>query len=106
LLVDLAQNESDRQVLKFMSTDNAYGRPFATTPDVPPDRVAALRRAFDLSMKDADLLAEAKQADLKLTPSSGEEVQHLVAELMATPKDVSERTKDILSEATRLQRVQ
>jgi len=71
LLADLAENENDRQVLKFMSMDNSYGRPFATTPDVPVDRVAALRHAFELSMKDPDLLAEAERADLKLTPSRG-----------------------------------
>jgi tripartite-type tricarboxylate transporter receptor subunit TctC len=105
LLMDLAKNEKDRQVLKFMSMDNSYGRPFATTPDVPKDRVAALRRAFDQSMRDPDLLAEAAKSDLKLTPSNGEEVQRLVAEVIATPQEIVERTKEILDEAARLERV-
>ena len=105
LLVDLAQNDGDRQVLAFMSMDNSYGRPLATTPDVPPERVAALRQAFEAAMKDPELLAEAEKADLKLTPTTGQEVQAQIAELMATPRDVIERTKDILSEASRVQRV-
>ena len=105
LLMDLAKNEKDRQVLRFMSMDNSYGRPFATTPDVPKDRVAALRRAFDQSMRDPDLLAEAAKSDLRLTPSSGEEVQRLVAEVIATPPEIVERTKVILDEAARLERV-
>jgi tripartite-type tricarboxylate transporter receptor subunit TctC len=104
LLMDLAKNDSDRQVLKFMSMDNSYGRAFATTPSVPLERVAALRRAFDQSMRDPELLAEAAKSDLKLTPSTGEEVQKLVAEVIATPRDVIERTKTILDEASRVER--
>jgi tripartite-type tricarboxylate transporter receptor subunit TctC len=106
LLTELAQNDADRQVLKFMSMDNSYGRPLATTPDVPKERVDALRRAFEESMKDPQLIADAAKADLKLTPTSGDDVQHQIAELMATPKDVIERTKGILSEASRVQRIQ
>ena len=52
-----------------------------------------LRRAFDASMKDPELLAEAKKAKFDITPVSGEEVERLVAgvanlpaELMATIK--------------------
>jgi hypothetical protein len=56
-------------------------------------------------MRDPDLLAEAAKSDLKLTPSNGEEVQRLVAEVIATPPEIVERTKEILDEAARLERV-
>jgi tripartite-type tricarboxylate transporter receptor subunit TctC len=105
LLMELGKDEADRQVLRFMSLDNSYGRPFATTPDTPEDRVNALRRAFDQSMQDPGLLTDAAKADIKLTPSTGEEVQRLVADVIATPRDVVERTKAILAEAARVERV-
>ena len=105
LLTDLATNDEARMILKFMSADNSYGRPFATTPDVPGDRVAALRKAFDETVRDPELLAEAAKSDIKLTPSSGEEVQRLIAELFATPPDIIEKTKAILAEATKVARV-
>ena len=105
LLMDLASNEHDRQVLRFMSMDNSYGRPLATTPDTPAERVEALRRAFDRTMKDSDLIAEAEKSDTRLEPSSGEEVQRLIAEVFATPPDVIKRTKVILAEAANVERV-
>jgi hypothetical protein len=52
LLTELATNEQDRAVLRFMSADTAFSRALATTPDVPADRLKALRRAFDAAMKD------------------------------------------------------
>jgi tripartite-type tricarboxylate transporter receptor subunit TctC len=91
--------------LKFMSMDNSYGRPFATTPDVPTDRVNALRRAFDEAIRDPNLVAEALKSDLKLTPSSGEEVERLIAELFATPSTVIDRTKVILNESANVAHV-
>lgn len=105
LLADLASSDEDKMVLRFMSMDNSYGRPFATTPDVPSDRVKALRKAFDETMRDPDLLAEAVKSDIKLTPSSGEDVQRLITELFATPKSVIEKTKAILAETANVARV-
>ena len=47
LLMDLATNESDRKLLEFFSSDTDLSRSLVTTQDVPADRVAALRKAFD-----------------------------------------------------------
>ena len=51
-----------------MSADSAIARSIVTTPDTPPERVAALRRAFDAAMKDPALLAEAEQAQQDISP--------------------------------------
>ena len=56
-------------------------------------------------MRDPELLAEAAKSDIKLTPSSGEDVQRLIAELFATPPEIIEKTKAILAEATKVARV-
>ncbi|HEY4134013.1 MAG TPA: hypothetical protein VGO34_02255 [Alphaproteobacteria bacterium] len=105
LLMELGANDEDRQVLRFMSADTAFARAVATTPEVPADRLNALRRAFDAAMKDPELLAESEKAKRDLGPMTGEEVQQVVAELMATPPKVIERTKAILEDSGRVSQV-
>jgi tripartite-type tricarboxylate transporter receptor subunit TctC len=105
LLTELATNEEDRAVLRFMSADTAFSRALATTPDVPADRLEALRRAFDAAMKDPDLVAEAAKAKRDLSADTGEEVQKVVVELINTPPEIVERTKAILAGAMHVERV-
>ena len=82
LLTHLATNDHQREVLGFFSSLVAVGRALALGPDVPADRVAALRKAFDDAMKDQDLRAEAERQHLELRTIPGERVQEAVA-LMA-----------------------
>ena len=65
---------------------------------MPEDRVKALRDAFDQTMKDPGFLAEAQKAGLELDPVSGSELQKIVEEIAATPKEVSERLASIILE--------
>jgi hypothetical protein len=98
LLMDLAKNEADRKVLRLLSAPSAVGRPIFTTPDVPPERVAALRGAFDKMLKDAAFLEDAKKGNLEVDPVSGEELQKIVGEIVATPKEIAERLASIIGE--------
>ena len=91
LLMDLATNPDDRMALMLLSAGTTIGRPLFTTPDVPAERVAALRKAFDATMKDPAFIAEAGKAQLDLNPVSGEELQRIVADVVATPKAIAER---------------
>ena len=59
LMSELAKTDEDRQVLTFISSDMGISRALVTTPGVPPERLAALRKAFMETMKDPDFLAEA-----------------------------------------------
>ena len=52
LLLELVNNDLDRKVMTFLSAETAISRALVTTPDVPAERVEALRRAFDATMKD------------------------------------------------------
>jgi len=96
LLTELATNEEDRQVLAFISADTGITRAVVTTPEVPPERVAALRRAFDATMKDPEFLAEAERAKMDISPTIGEEVQRVAASIVDTPSAVLARAKAIL----------
>ncbi len=101
LMIDLARNEADRQVLYFLSADVPLSRAYVTTPDVPADRFAALRKAFDLTMKDAAFLAEAAKAKIDISPSTGADAEKIVATVLATPPAVIARAKKILETATK-----
>ncbi|MFN4281962.1 MAG: Bug family tripartite tricarboxylate transporter substrate binding protein [Alphaproteobacteria bacterium] len=88
MFVDLGRNETEKQILKLFAAPVDIGRPLLTTPDVPADRVALLRAAFDATMKDPEFLAEAKKAKLDISPTSGAKLQKIVEDIIATPKSV------------------
>jgi len=93
LLTDFAKSDEDRQVLKLFSTDVVIGRPFVTSPGVPTERVALLRKAFDEMLRDPAYLDDSKKAALDVTPIAGTRVQDIVTELVHTPADIVNRAK-------------
>jgi tripartite-type tricarboxylate transporter receptor subunit TctC len=98
LLMDLAANPEDKAVLRLLSAPSAIGRPIFTTPGVPEDRVKALRAAFEATIKDPAFIEEAKKTQMEIDPVSGEELQRIVADIVATPERVAKRLGDIIAE--------
>jgi tripartite-type tricarboxylate transporter receptor subunit TctC len=94
LITDFAKTDEQRQILKMVFARQVMGRPFLAPPNVPADRVAALRTAFMATMKDKDFLAEAAKADLEVNPVSGEDVERLVKEVYATPATIVAKAKE------------
>jgi len=84
-------------IARFMSLSLTVTRPLAAPPGVPEERVRLLRRAFDETMKDAAFLADADKVGSEIDPMGGEEVQQAVFQIMATPKDVVDRTHAIIA---------
>jgi len=91
LVTDLANNPSQRQMLRLIFARQVMGRPFVAPPGIPADRLAALRRAFMQTLADKEFLADAAKARLEVDGVSGEEVEKLVKELYATPADVAKQ---------------
>jgi len=77
-----------REVVDFLVTGSQVGRAFAAPPDVPADRLAALRRAFDQTVKDPDFLAAMARAHLPVEPQSGAAIEPLVGNSAAAPPDL------------------
>jgi len=75
---DLAPTEAGRQALRMLASDSTLAWPLVAPPDLPTDRVAELRTAFDAASKDPELLAEARKAKLEVDPVGGHELQGLV----------------------------
>src|SRR5262249_60776923 len=71
LLSDLAGNAEQKVVFDFVGWVASLARPIATNYDVPAERVAALRRAFDATMKDPEFLAEAQKQIMEIAPMAG-----------------------------------
>jgi tripartite-type tricarboxylate transporter receptor subunit TctC len=97
LIGDFARSDADRQLIDLLLAPLEMGRPFFTPPDVPKDRLEALRSAFDATVKDPDFLAEAKKQQVELTPMTGAAVQELVRRIHATPRDVLETGRRLSS---------
>jgi tripartite-type tricarboxylate transporter receptor subunit TctC len=90
--------ESNRRLANVLLGGAEFGRFMLVTPGTPPDRVKLLREAYAKSMKDPELIAEAKKGRMDMDPSTGEELQALVQEIMDQPPEVIARLKKILSE--------
>ena len=96
---ELAMTEPQRQALAVVFARQEYGRPFFASPGVPAERVVALRRAFDATMKDPDFLVEADKLKLEIEPMTGEMLQGMVAKLARTPPEVAQQVRDALARA-------
>lgn len=97
-VMELAKTEVDRQAFRMLFARTEYGRPYFLPPDVPKERVQALRRAFDATMTDPGFIADAAKLQLDLSPMTGEEVQDLVGQLAQTPPAIVARVKSALEQ--------
>jgi tripartite-type tricarboxylate transporter receptor subunit TctC len=83
--------------MRLLSAPTTIGRPFFAPPNVPADRVKALRAAFASMIKDKAFLEEAQKLNLDIDFVSGEELQKIVADIIDAPAEVKKRLADLLS---------
>ncbi len=95
-VMELATSDEQRQILRLIFGPLAYFRPIMAPGDVPPERIAALRGAFDATMKDAEFLGEMERAKIDVRPLSGAELTAQIDEIYRTPASVVEKTRQIL----------
>ena len=91
-------SETNRRVAHVLLGGAEFGRLMLVTPGTPADRVKMLREAYVQSIKDPELLAEAKKSRMDVDPSTGEDLQALLNEILNQPPEVIERVKKILTE--------
>lgn len=99
LLIDRAPNEESRRIMEVLFSRLAVGRPILTTPGVPKERVALLRKAFMDTMKDPEFLEEAGMLKLEVNPLSGEQVEELLERVSKYPPEVLVQVKKIVFES-------
>jgi len=87
---DLAETEEQRHVLNLFLGSDEMGHPIAMPPDVPRDRIEAVRVAFASMIKDPEYLADAARQRLDLMPGRWDELEKTVAEAFAaTPAEIA-----------------
>jgi tripartite-type tricarboxylate transporter receptor subunit TctC len=84
LLSELAQNDEQRKIFKIVQTGIA-DRAILAPPGVPKDRLAAVAKAYQATLRDPAFLADAQKAQFEIDPVDGKEIQEFVEETMAMP---------------------
>jgi tripartite-type tricarboxylate transporter receptor subunit TctC len=97
LLLDFAKTKEDRELFEFISSSSELGEAYAAPPDVPAHIVAALRKAFDETMKDPAYLATFKKTKIQFNPMDGVRLTQEVLEAIRAPKSVIDRYKAAIS---------
>lgn len=103
LLLEETNDPEMRQVLETISAPLAMGRPVLTAPDLLPERLAALRKAFDEAMADPGFKATAESKNLEYEFASGQDIEAIIKRLYAMPKPVIEKAARALEPAAKRQ---
>ncbi len=94
------ENPEDRAAMELILAQQQTGRPYLAPPNVPADRVAALRSAFDATMVDPRFLAAAQQANLWLAPTSSAPMEAVIRAAYVTPAATVARARFLLQKAS------
>ncbi|MDP2356993.1 MAG: hypothetical protein Q8M31_13155 [Beijerinckiaceae bacterium] len=95
-VTELMKNEDERRIVDLIVSGTELGRPLAFAGGVPADRVAALRKAFMETMKDPEFMKEAAKLQIEIEPVSGEHMQKVVENVLATPKNLATRARALI----------
>jgi tripartite-type tricarboxylate transporter receptor subunit TctC len=88
MLIEKAGDARKFAVLKMILTTQALARPFAAAPGMPPERLAALRNAFDSTVADPEFLAEAKRLGLDVNPVGWQKIDAMLKDIYELPPDL------------------
>jgi tripartite-type tricarboxylate transporter receptor subunit TctC len=95
LSIELGRTPEEIQILRIVANATEVGKMTLAPPGVPADRVQALRRAFDATIKDPDYIAEMNKQRLEIVPLNGEELQKIVAEVGTISPAILDKVKAI-----------
>ncbi len=93
LLTDLATNDEQRAIFKLFSAEIALGRVFLTTPGVSADRLAALRKAFEDTLRDPAYVEDSRKVEMQVRPLTHQQVKALADEIVSMPPEVIAKAK-------------
>jgi tripartite-type tricarboxylate transporter receptor subunit TctC len=95
LFIDLVKDPEGRKVLAIVESGSSVGWPALMPPDVPADRLAAMRKAFDAMTKDKAFIAEVEKSKLEVAPKSGAELAKVIDEVLSADEKVLARARAI-----------
>lgn len=96
LALDLAKGDEDKQVMKLVAASTTLGRPYVAPPDLPAERLAALRAAFMVTMADREFLADIDRQHLEVVePMEGSAMATVIADAYDSSPSVVKRLQEI-----------
>jgi tripartite-type tricarboxylate transporter receptor subunit TctC len=95
-VLDLAKTQEQKDLLVILNGPGELGRPFIVAKQVPADRVATLRAAFEAMIRDEAFLAEAQKQNLPLDPVTGEEAEKIIKTIYSASPELAKKVKDVL----------
>jgi tripartite-type tricarboxylate transporter receptor subunit TctC len=95
-IFEYAKTDEQRDILAFHASSLETGRPWLAPPGVPTDRLNALRRAFDATMKDQGFLDEAKQRKFEVDPRTGEQVEAVLRAVASLPESLKAKAAEMI----------
>ena len=96
--MEFVNDEKDRRLYQLLFATLEAGRPFAVAQGTPPDRLAALRKAFAELSQDSEFLEELRKRGGSMEYITGENVEQLISSIYATPPDVTDRARALVRE--------
>jgi len=90
--------DAERRLATLVMAPNEFGRPWTAPPGMTADRLKILRDSWISTLKDPELLAEAKKRNWPVEAVAGEQLATLAKEVIAQPPEVIARLKKLLAE--------
>ena len=88
--------DAGKRLATIILAVGAFGRPYVSSPGLPPERAKMLKSAFAKTLNDPDFQAQAKERRLEIDPVAGDDLETLAREVIAQPPEVIERMKRLL----------
>ena len=95
-IMDIVKTPQDRQIVELFVGPNEMGRPFFAPPGIAPERLKELRAAFDATMTDKAMLADAAKSNMAIVAMTGQDVAELMARMYQTPEPVRKRAQALI----------
>jgi tripartite-type tricarboxylate transporter receptor subunit TctC len=90
------KTDEQRKILELAISQQILGRPYFAPAHLPPERLNALRRAFDATMKDPEYIAIGKKQHLEMIPATGEQMAKVIDNIFNAPKELQKKTRAAL----------
>jgi tripartite-type tricarboxylate transporter receptor subunit TctC len=97
-VLEVAGSPEQQAILRLIVARQTMARPFVAPPGIPPERLTALRSAFDATMRDPEFLADADRQGFDVRPITGAAADALIAQVYATAPDVVRRAAEYMKE--------
>jgi tripartite-type tricarboxylate transporter receptor subunit TctC len=93
---DLAKTAEQKEIIEFLTEASQFGTPYVMSKQVPPERLAVIRKAFIETTKDPEFLADAQKSQLPVDPTPGDEAAKIVEALYKSPPELVAKAKEAI----------